>query len=149
VFDPILDRIRARLEELAALGDTEVRDAGTRLAVALEDGLRVALIDVLTTVADEVSTQLDDAHVEVRMGDPPRVVVVDDETPARDRQAAPDELTARLTLRLPPDLKQRIGDRADEAGISVNAWVVQALDRATDRPRRDSGGRRLRGYARS
>lgn len=148
MFDPILQRIRERLDDLASLGDAEVREAGTRLATALEDGLRVALIDVLTSVADEVSTQLDDAHVEVRMGAHPEVVVIRDEEPT-DRHAAPEDLTARLTLRLPPDLKDRINERADEAGVSVNAWVVQALDRVTSRPRRDPGGRRLRGYARS
>lgn len=148
MFDPILERIRERLDELVALGDADIREAGSRLVVALEDGLRVALIDAVSSVADEVSSQLDDAHVEVRMGAHPQVIVVDDEAP-RERHASADEFTARLTLRLPPDLKERITARADEAGVSVNAWVVQALDRATDRPRRDSGGRRLRGYARS
>ena len=148
MFDPILQRIHERLDDLVSLGDAEVREAGTRIASALEDGLRVALLDVLTSVADEVSTQLDDAHVEVRMGARPEVIVVKDDEP-QDRQAPTEDYTARLTLRLPPELKQRIHDRADEAGVSVNAWIVQALDRLAARPRRDAPGRRMRGYARS
>jgi predicted HicB family RNase H-like nuclease len=139
VLDPTIARIRGQLEELAALGDAVAADAGRRIVAAVDDGLRVALLELLTTVAAEINAQLDDAHVEVRMGADPQVVLVDDADP---RTPSTEDLSARLTLRLPPGLKDRVTARADREGISVNAWVLQALDRASDRPARPAGRRR-------
>lgn len=145
MLDPTVARIRAQLEELADLGDAVAADAGRRIVAAVDDGLRLALLELLTTVAAEINAQLDDAHVEVRMGADPQVVIVDDADP---RTPSTEDLSARLTLRLPPGLKDRVTARADREGTSVNAWVLQALERATDRPARRTG-RQLRGYASS
>jgi hypothetical protein len=146
VLDVTIDAVRRRLEEIVALGSDEIAEAGARISSALDDSLRVALLDLLAGVATEVSSQLDDAHVEVRVGgDPPVVVVYEVESTT----APSEDHSARLTLRLPPDLKDRITERADRAGVSVNTWVVQALQRGVERPGPRPTGRRLQGRASS
>jgi predicted HicB family RNase H-like nuclease len=62
-----------------------------------------------------------------------------------------EAFSARITLRLPDSLKQRVESAAAREGASVNTWLVQALQRALE-PRRSmsSGSRnRLTGYGRS
>lgn len=146
MLDVTIDAVRRRLDDLVALGGDEVADAGARIGSALEDGLRIALLDLLASVATDLSAQLDDAHVEVRIGaDPPLVVVHD----APTASAPSEDHSARLTLRLPPELKDRITERAERDGASVNAWVVQALQRSTERPGPRPTGRRFQGRASS
>ncbi len=146
MLDVTIAAVRRRLDELVALGDDEVADAGARIGAALEDGLRIALLDLLSGVATELSAQLDDAHVEVRIGADPPVVVVHDVAPS---SAPSEDHSARLTLRLPPELKDRIVERAEREGSSVNTWVVQSLQRSTERPGPRPTGRRLQGRASS
>jgi hypothetical protein len=146
VLDATIDAVQRRLDEIIRLGNEEVAEAGARIGAVLDDSLRIALLDLLAGVATEVSSQLDDAHVEVRVGDDPPVVGVHDREPT----ATPSEdHSARLTLRLPPELKDRITERADRAGLSVNAWVVQTLQRGVERPGPRPTGRRLQGRASS
>jgi hypothetical protein len=105
---------------------------------------------VLGEAALELSAQLDDGRVEVRFaGADPELVFVREE--AEEPPPSPDEqLSARITLRLPDALKQRIEDSASREGLSVNTWIVQALARvATGATPRRSSGRRLSGYGRS
>ncbi len=40
-----------------------------------------------------------------------------------------EDFVSRITLRLPPSLKELVEGAADRAGESVNAWVVDALGR--------------------
>ena len=62
--------------------------------------------------------------------------------------AAPDEdLTSRITLRLPESLKARIESAAASQGVSVNTWLVRAAGRGVDRP--TTFGNRLTGFAQS
>jgi hypothetical protein len=66
--------------------------------------------------------------------------------------------TARLTLRVPEQLKPRIDEAADREGLSVNAWLVRAVGAALapggaggGRPAAagaDHHGRRYRGWVR-
>jgi predicted HicB family RNase H-like nuclease len=63
-----------------------------------------------------------------------------------------EAFSARITLRLPESLKQRIESAAGREGASVNTWLVQALQRAVEPRTRTttSGSRnRLTGYGRS
>ena len=47
-----------------------------------------------------------------------------------------EDLDARITLRLPPTLKQLIEDAAQTNGDSVNSWVIDTLGkRANQRGR--------------
>ncbi len=61
-----------------------------------------------------------------------------------------EEFSARITLRLPESLKQRIESSAAREGASVNTYIVQALQRYVEPRRPSSTSRnRLTGYGRS
>ena len=89
--------------------------------------------------ADEVGAQLPDHEVEVVLdGDDPSLRVTRTETPAEE--VDPSDLDARITLRLPTNLKQTIEEAADLGGDSVNTYVVKTLfGSAKSKPDRTSG----------
>jgi hypothetical protein len=120
--------------------------------MALESSVSRRLLEALGEAALELSTQLEDGRVEVRFaGADPELVFVREEA-EEPAPAASDELSARITLRLPDALKQRLEDAASREGVSVNTWIVQALGRAAaggSTRRTSSTGRRLTGYGRS
>ncbi len=60
-----------------------------------------------------------------------------------------EELSARISLRLPESLKSSVERSAEREGISVNAWLVRAIARATESRTAQPGGKRLTGYAQS
>ena len=128
---------------LAAHPDAE------RLATALDAATRLWLIDVAGELAAQVSGQLPAGHVEVRLaGRDPELVYVpetDDAPPPADERD-----TARVTLRLPDQLKRRVEQAAAREGVSTNAWLVRAIARATEaRSHTQTTGKRLTGYAQS
>lgn len=146
--------IQHDLAAAAALGDDETAEAGRKLAGAVEATLQLRLLDVLTEASLVLNGQLRAGHVEVRLvGRDPDLVFVD-EPDAPDEPPAPgDDLSARITLRLPEALKDAVEAAADREGISTNAWIVRALKREVDGGGRRGGGRvrggnRLQGYAR-
>jgi predicted HicB family RNase H-like nuclease len=60
--------------------------------------------------------------------------------------AADDDLSARITLRLPDRLKAAAETSAAAEGLSLNAWVIRSVKAALDRrPQR----RGIKGFARS
>ncbi len=137
------------LARVAAVGDESTARAAELLAVALESALARRLQEALTEAALELSAQLEQGRVEVRVaGDDVELVHVNDVEPAPAE--APDEaFTARITLRLPERLKSRLEAAAATSGVSVNTWLVQALDRALQPRPSTSGSHRLTGYGRS
>lgn len=145
-----IDGIRDDLAAAAALGGEDVAEAGRRLAQAVESSLHLRLLDLLTDAALTLNGQLADAHVEVRMlGREPDLVVVTPQEPAAE-PAPGDDLSARITLRLPEALKVSIEAAAAREGVSVNAWIVRALSRSLDgRPAGRRPGNRLQGFGQS
>ncbi|MFA9444853.1 toxin-antitoxin system HicB family antitoxin [Egicoccus sp. AB-alg6-2] len=142
--------VRERLRSLAGLSPG-AGQAAEAMADALDDALRVALLDLLGSLAAELTGQLDAARVEVRLDgrDATLAVVADQETPTPPSPPAGGG-EARMTLRLPEDLKDAVTRAADRDGISVNAWIVRALAAATRRaPSTPIVGARLSGWARS
>jgi hypothetical protein len=141
--------LRDDLARVAAVGDESTARAAELLAVALESSLGRRLQEALGEAALELSGQLDNGHIEVRIagGDPELVLVRDDGAVA---EPADEAFTARITLRLPESLKTRLEAAATREGVSVNTWLVQILHQAAE-PRSQSGGsrRRLTGYGRS
>src|ERR671928_385029 len=95
-----VEALQSDLEQIAAVGDDSVSAAAQRLAGALKASAGLRLLDVLTEAALELSGQLPEGHVEVRLaGQDPSLVYVED----APQQAAPsdDTLSVRITLRLP------------------------------------------------
>lgn len=138
------------LQRIAAVGGEETAHAAELLTVALESSLARRLQEALTEAALELSGQLPQGRVEVRLaGDDPELVYVEDVEPP-PAEAGDEAFSARITLRLPESLKSRVEASAATAGVSVNTWLVHALGRALEpRPTIGGGRRRLTGYGRS
>jgi hypothetical protein len=147
-----LESLEADLDRIASVGDDAVAQAAGRLSQALRASAGMRLLDALGEIAVELSAQLPEGHVEVRMsGQDPNLVYVEpaeQATPAVATQE--DESSARITLRLPEGLKAGIEAAAGREGVSVNAWIVRALAREVSAPQRGPRiGSRLSGFAKS
>jgi hypothetical protein len=143
----VLEGLQQDLQGLAELGDERSARIAQRLGDALASNLRLKLFDLLSQAAVELSAKLPAGHIEVRLaGQEPELVFVD--APA-DASTVGEELSARISLRLPDSLKASVEKAAEREGISVNAWLVRAIARATESRPVQSTGRRLSGYAQS
>lgn len=141
---------RDLLGVVAALADESVVDQWRRLAEAAEPSLRLHLIDLLSEAALALNAQLDSGHIEVRMaGRDPELVFVDEPDEPAEPPAPGDDLSARITLRLPEGLKASLEVTAAREGISTNAWIVRALTRALEPRAARRSSNRLQGFARS
>ena len=148
-IDGHIHALQEELRRIASLGDEATAHAAELLSGALESSLARRIQDILAEAALELNTQLDDGHVEVRIaGREPELVYVRDDGSAPE--SADEVFSARITLRLPESLKERIESAATREGGSVNTWLVQALQRAVEPRRPSSSSRnRLTGYGRS
>jgi HicB family len=141
-----VEALEADLAAVAAVGDEQTRAVADRVLQAIRGSAGLRLLDALGEAALEISAQLPEGHIEVRLvGQEPALVYVGEEA-APPEPAAEDGLTARITLRLPETLKASIEVNASREGISVNSWIVRALSRGTAGPVQRSG-KRLKGYA--
>jgi HicB family len=141
--------LREDLARIAAVGDESTARAAELLAVALESSFGRRLQEAVAEAALELTAQLESGRVEVRIaGGDPELVLVHDESGGPE--PSDEAYSARITLRLPDSLKVRVEAAAAREGTSVNTWLVQALQRASE-PRRPSTGsrNRLTGYGRS
>jgi hypothetical protein len=149
-LDGYVHALREDLARVAAVGDESTARAAELLTIALESSFGRRLQDALAEAALELSAQLEQGSVEVRIaGGDPELVYVGAAEPAR-ADVADGMLDARITLRLSEGLKSRLEAAATANGLSVNTWLVQMLSRALD-PRPSLGGsrHRLTGYGRS
>jgi HicB-like protein involved in pilus formation len=148
-IDGLIQALREDLVRVAALGDEKTSRAADLLSVAIEASLGRRIQDALAEAALELNEQLDSAHVELRVAghDLQLVLVREDGTVP---EQADEAFSARITLRLPESLKQRVESAAAREGASVNTWLVQALQRAVESRRTSSSSRnRLTGYGRN
>jgi len=145
-----VEALQQDLANVAGIGDEAVAEAARRIAAALESSLRLRLTDALGEAAAELTNQLPDGHVEVRVaaGEPELVYIPD---PGAPPPSGLEDLTARITLRLPETLKTIVDGAAQEAGVSANTWLLQQITRSADpsKRRHHPGGRRLTGYGQS
>ena len=165
---PYLDSVAADLDKATALADEHVRDVAHRLAAALEPGLRLALVRAVSDTAAHISTELDDVVVTVTLaGAEPLIGVtrtarVEPVPPTPPAPPSPpggpeedDGGLARISLRLPEQLKARAEEHAARAGQSLNTFLVQTVRRATSgedspqthAPTATHGSRRITGWA--
>ena len=157
-LSPYLQALVDDVEKVTALADESTRMVTSRLLVALEPSLRLALVQAISDTAALVTSDLDGVVAVVRMEGRDPVITVEhvNEAPA---QAAPAEDegddSARITVRIPQGLKQRAEARAAQADQSLNTWIVQAIRRSAReddflppfvRPR-VPGARRVTGWA--
>ncbi|MEQ4206312.1 toxin-antitoxin system HicB family antitoxin [Actinopolymorpha sp. B9G3] len=158
---PYVESIRRDLTVAAEVAGQDARAAAERLTAALDAAVRLALMDALSTAADEVTRELAPGSVEVRLRgrEPEFVVSMPPSVPEPPGPPGPppgpppipdaEQGTARVTLRLPESLKTRAEEAAARAGMSVNTWLVRAVGVALEEAsaadsRGGRGGRRDR-----
>jgi hypothetical protein len=147
-----VDSLRGDVRAIGELGDETVAEVAERIATLLSRSVPAVVLDLLSQGAAELSSELPGGRVEVRVSgdDVDLVYAAEDPTPTPTPAAGDPEgeLTARISLRLSEGLKVRVEQAASTEGISVNSFIVRALDRGTTQGARTSrGGTRLRGYA--
>ena len=144
-----VDKLERDLGAAAAVGGADVAEAAARLTQALRGSAGLRLMETLGEAALEISRQLPDGHVEVRLAGPdPELVYIPAQTTEPPAVQPEDGSTARITLRLPESLKRELEAAANREGVSLNTWLVRALSRSTAPPQRRVGNR-LTGYAKN
>jgi hypothetical protein len=148
-IDGYVELLREDLTRVAALGDETTARAAELLAVALESSFGRRLQEALAEAALELSGQLPDGSVEVRIaGSEPELVYVGG-AGSTEPLPADEAFDARITLRLSERLKSLLDEAAATAGVSVNTWLVQTLARVVEPRPASSGQYRLTGYGRA
>src|SRR5213082_3997198 len=106
-----VEALQQDLANVAGIGDEAVAEAARKISAALEPSLRLRLMDALGEAAVELTSQLPNGHIEVRVagGDPELVYVEERGGPV---PTTDDALSARITLRLPETLKAIIDTAA-------------------------------------
>ncbi len=146
-LDAHIQAIQQELAAAAARGDEEVAEVARRMAEALAATLHLHLLDLLGEAALEISGQLDSGRIEVRLaGREPELVVIGDEAPASPLGSG-EELSGRITLRLPESLKTGVEAAATREGVSTNAWLVRTIARTLEQRPSKHGRNRMQGYA--
>jgi hypothetical protein len=172
---PYIEELQHQLEVAASAGGDEAQRLAERLLPALESASRLVLLDVLSTAASDITSEVAPVSVELRLRGREAEFVVTTPPHEHTQEAPPADAppaavapmaagvgdaeeagTSRVTLRLPEPLKGRIEESAARQGLSVNAWLVRTLAAvvepgASDAPKRHtpSGGERFTGWARS
>lgn len=136
----VLTNLETAVETQLRIAGPEVAEAGTHLMAALRPALTQTMMEVVSMAVAEISSQLDTQTIDIKLVDgDPELVVTDVTTPPLTSPAWNDDDAdeARITVRLPAYLKDLITAEAENAGDSVNSYVVDVLGKS--RRRRGSG----------
>jgi predicted HicB family RNase H-like nuclease len=145
----VVDGVRSDVASIGELGDDAVAEVAERIADLVGRALPARILELLSDVVAEVSAELPEGRVEIRVaGDDVGLAYVEESRAAGGDGEATAELSARITLRLSEALKARVEEGAAREGVSVNTYIVRTLERGSsaNRPRSDRGRNRLRGY---
>ncbi|GLY44039.1 hypothetical protein Amsp01_100620 [Amycolatopsis sp. NBRC 101858] len=134
---PFVDELRRELAVAAEAAGEEAVALAERLTAPLESAIRLTLLDALSAAADEITRDLAPGSVEVRLRRREAEFAVSlPTTPEPAPAEAPpppepdDGAVARINLRLPEQLKQRVEEAAGRDRVSINAWLVRAANSA-------------------
>jgi hypothetical protein len=145
----VVDGVRSDVASIGELGDEIVAEVAERIADLVGRSLPARILELLSDVAAEVSAELPEGRVEIRVaGDDVDLAYVEDAPAAGGEGEAGADLSARITLRLSEALKARVEEGAGREGVSVNTYIVRTLERGSsaNRARTGRGMNRLRGY---
>ncbi|MGA3352053.1 MAG: YlcI/YnfO family protein [Acidimicrobiales bacterium] len=141
-----IEGLQEDLSQLAGLGEGAVAEAASRLAGALVGPATVRLLDLLGQAAAELGEQLPNGRVELRIsGREADLVYVEEAGGPADPEPVENQ-SARISLRLPEQLKAEVEQAAARDGVSVNTWIVRALGRSASAGRPTRSHKRLSGY---
>ncbi|OXM61887.1 toxin-antitoxin system HicB family antitoxin [Amycolatopsis vastitatis] len=135
---PFVEELRRELAVAAEAAGEDAVALAERLTAPLESAIRLTLLDALSAAADEITRDLAPGSVEVRLRrrDAEFAVALPATTePAVQEEPPPppeadDGAVARINLRLPEQLKQRVEEAASRDRLSINAWLVRAAGAA-------------------
>jgi hypothetical protein len=157
---PYVNNIREQLAVAAEAGGEDARALAERLTAPLESAVRLTLLDALEQATAEITSKLAPGSVELRLrGGSPEFVISEPLAGGDAEQGGYGDLAsaamdaamswvtggsgeremARLNLRLPEQLKTRIDEVADRAGLSTNAWLVRVAAAAVESEQSGSG----------
>ena len=153
-LQPYVDQVQRQLALAAQATTDDAQALAERLVASAEPAVRMALLDAIGDAAAEITAELAPGSVEVRLRDrdPSFVVAMPPSDSADGEEPAPepasfddaDDEQARINVRMPSQLKQRVEQAAARDGVSINAWLVQAaaarVERGEARSRRARRG---------
>ena len=138
---PYVDSLRSDLVAAAEAGGDDIKQAAERLMLALAPSARLALMEAISQAAAEITAELPDGGVDVRLDGRELDFVVHVSAPTPPAAPAPptpptaeepDEGgLARISLRIPESVKARAEEKAARAGDSLNTWLVKVVRAAT------------------
>jgi predicted HicB family RNase H-like nuclease len=115
-----------------------MEEAGRALLGVLTPTFKEAAMSIVQQAVEEVGSQLPGHRVEVVLSEgEPSIRVTSEQS---ESVITDEDLVARLTLRLPPSIKEVVETAAAQSGESVNTWVVKTLS-GKARVREQSGRR--------
>src|SRR5689334_12873750 len=130
-------QIRDDLAAAAAPGDEQTQRTAALLGAALEPAARLALMNALADLAAEITAALGDRTVEVRLDGRDVRVAVGPEPAGAAAPPPPPRAPgvdtgdiSRITLRLVEQIKGQAEQAAAAQGVSLNAWLAQAVQGA-------------------
>ncbi|MBA8823383.1 hypothetical protein FHX42_000712 [Saccharopolyspora lacisalsi] len=138
-LSPYVNQLREDLTAAASAGDEQTRQTAAVLAATVEPATRLALMNALSDLAAEVTTQLDGQVVDVRLDGRDLRVMVSGEAPEPGPSVAEEPTPpppgdsgdiSRITLRLLDEIKGQAEQAASTQGVSLNTWVAQAVQGA-------------------
>lgn len=139
---PYIDSLRRDLVAAAEAAGPEAREATERLSYALDPAARLALMEAISQAAAEITAEMADGGVDVRLNGRELDFVVHQTPPAPAAPPAPpapptaeeaeeDGNVARITLRIPESVKAKAEEMAAKSGHSLNTWLVTVVRAAT------------------
>jgi hypothetical protein len=136
---PYVEGLHRDLLAAAEAGGDDVKRAAERLVLALAPSARLALMEAISQAAAEITAELPDGGVDVRLNGRDLDFLVHTSgppaPPAPPPPPAPEEVDegglARITLRIPESVKTRAEEKAAKAGDSLNTWLVKVIRAAT------------------
>lgn len=139
---PYVDTLRRDLVAAAEAGSDDLKQAAERLAYALDPSARLALMEAISHAAAEITAELPEGSVDVRLVGreldfvveiaPPSAMPAPPPPPAPPVPDEDDGDLARITLRIPEAVKARAEEKAAAAGQSLNTWMVGVVRAATN-----------------
>ncbi|HEX3931986.1 MAG TPA: toxin-antitoxin system HicB family antitoxin [Nocardioides sp.] len=135
---PYVESLRSSMVAAADSAGDEARQAAERLGFALDSSARLAIMEAVSQAAAEITAEMPDGGVDVRLSGRDLDFLVHVATPTPPTPPpppAPEELEeggmSRITLRIPESVKTKAEERAADAGQSLNTWLVSVVRAAT------------------
>lgn len=139
-LEGLIEEIEGSVRSQVALAgsDPAVESAANIVMMAMRPALRQAAFAMAEQAALEVAAQLPGHDVTVVIAEGEPTMRVSESSTSEASLGEDEDLSARITLRLPPSVKSLVEEAAVGTGASVNQWVVDALSKGA-RSRRGRG----------